>query len=267
MIKEKEVYVKIGSWNNSHYKKLGYENVNNGNLVKVKIEDLTVGSHTLITAICDICGSEKQLEFKAYIRNKNRNNIYNCEKCQYTLMRNNLNIKYGVDNVSYLPDVKEKIKKESKFNAKDRLKKAKQTNLERYGVENVFQNEVIIKENVKKTRKTMIKKGRWVDDKYLSPWQKYKKDVINLTHKVKKILFENWDGYDYYDNEYIKNNFNLNCHSSNYPTVDHKISIKYGFDNNIPTTDIANINNLCITKKCINTSKYIKTENEYFKSN
>ena len=263
MIKEKEVNVKIGSWNNSHYKKLGYENVKNGNLVKVKIEDLTLGSHTIITAICDICGTEKQIEYKTYCRNIKRNNIYNCDKCQYDLMKINLNEKYGVENVSHLPDVKNKIRKENISNAKDRLKKAKQTNLKKYGVENVFQNQDIIKNNVRKVRKTMVEKGRWVDEKFLTPWQKYKKDVMKLTHKFRKILFENWNGYDYYDNEYIKNNLNLNCYCSNYPTIDHKISIKYGFDNNIPTEYIANINNLCITKKCINTSKHIKTEIEY----
>lgn len=27
MIKEKQVYVKIGTWNHAHYKKLGYDNV------------------------------------------------------------------------------------------------------------------------------------------------------------------------------------------------------------------------------------------------
>ena len=83
------------------------------------------------------------------------------------------------------------------------------------------------------------------------------------TNKNKKHLFEKWNGFDYYDNEYIKNNFKYEPRSSNYPTIDHKTSIRYGYDNNINITNISSINNLCITKKKINSSKYTKTEQEY----
>lgn len=263
MIKEKEVYVKIGSWNHSHYKKLGYDNVKKGNLVLVRVEDLTLSSHTKITAICEICGVEKQLMYKSYILNKENNNLYNCHKCCYDLMKNSLKIKYGVENVSFIPDVKNKIRIKNIENSEERFIKRTKTNLERYGVENVFQNDKIIEECVIKSRNTRILKGIWIDDKFLSPWIKYKKDVMRLTYRNKKILFENWDGYDYYDNEYIKDNYNLHYYDPNYPTIDHKISIKYGFDNNISIEEISNINNLCITKKRINTSKYTKCENNF----
>jgi hypothetical protein len=86
---------------------------------------------------------------------------------------------------------------------------------------------------------------------------------MNLTHKNKKIIYANWNGFDYYDGEYIKNNFKYDSRSSNYPTVDHKISIRYGYDNNISAEEISDLDNLCITKKKINTSKYIKTEYEF----
>jgi hypothetical protein len=46
---------------------------------------------------------------------------------------------------------------------------------------------------------------------------------------IKKDLLENWDGYDYYDGEYIKDNFCLYSNDKNYPTMDHKISCYYGF--------------------------------------
>jgi len=71
-------------------------------------------------------------------------------------------------------------------------------------------------------------------------------------------LFENWDGYDYYDGEYIKNNFNLHGLDNNYPTIDHKISVSYGFKNNIEPEKIADISNLCITKKINNSKKSSK---------
>lgn len=82
-------------------------------------------------------------------------------------------------------------------------------------------------------------------------------------YKNKIELFENWNGYDFYDNEYIKNNFNLNHFSNNYPTIDHKISIKYGFKNKIPPEKLAELNNLCFTKQIINKKKSFKNYNEF----
>ena len=46
----------------------------------------------------------------------------------------------------------------------------------------------------------------------------------------KKQLFENWDGKDYYDGVYIKDNFILQSGSKEYPTIDHKTSVSYGIE-------------------------------------
>ena len=89
----------------------------------------------------------------------------------------------------------------------------------------------------------------------LDKYKKYRSIVNNLTRRVKKTLFEKWNGYDYYDNEYIKNNNNLNYNNKNYPTVDHKISIFDGFKQSILPEVIADINNLCITKRKLNIEK------------
>ena len=81
------------------------------------------------------------------------------------------------------------------------------------------------------------------------------------------MLFDIWDGYDYYDKEYIKNNLQLSYMNCNYPTVDHKVSVFYGFNNKIPAEDIAKIDNLCITKRIINSLKRTKTETEFLYRN
>lgn len=44
-----------------------------------------------------------------------------------------------------------------------------------------------------------------------------------------------------------------------YPTMDHKISIYYGFENKIDHYIIANIDNIVITKRSINSSKSTKS--------
>lgn len=94
----------------------------------------------------------------------------------------------------------------------------------------------------------------------------YRRRVKLLTNKVKMELLEEWNGYDYYDNEYIKENLNLHYNDRLYTTIDHKISVLNGFNNGLSPEFISNINNLCITKKYINSKKSNLNYNE-FKTN
>ena len=72
---------------------------------------------------------------------------------------------------------------------------------------------------------------------------------------------------DYYDGEYIGDNFTYKHTDSEYPTLDHKTSILHGFKNKIPAKEIAGINNICMTKKGNNSSKGHLTEEDYQSSN
>ena len=74
---------------------------------------------------------------------------------------------------------------------------------------------------------------------------------------------KNWNGNDYYSGEDILENFNLNSNDKNYPTIDHKNSVRYGFDNNISAEEISKIDNLCITTRSNNSSKGEKIESEF----
>ena len=73
-------------------------------------------------------------------------------------------------------------------------------------------------------------------------------------------MFKNWDGYDYYDEEYIKGNFTLHWLDNNYPSIDHKISVLNGFINDVDVNIIGGIQNLCITKRVLNSRKNHKNE-------
>lgn len=86
----------------------------------------------------------------------------------------------------------------------------------------------------------------------------YRRRVDKLTRDIKSILIEKWDGIDYYDGEYILDNFNLKYTHGDYPTVDHKVSVYHGFKNNLPPEEIARFENLCFTKRRINSTKYNK---------
>ena len=156
-----------------------------------------------------------------------------------------LNInKFGVDNVSKLDNIKEQ---------------KRQTFQKNYGLDNVFCSNKLKGEY-------MFKKygyNPFIPDELKSDFEKYKNEVWRITFRLKKKLINEWDGFDYYDNEYIKENYKLNYNDNKYPTIDHKISIYYGFNEKLDTSVISDIENLCITKKEINRLKNIKNENEF----
>jgi hypothetical protein len=97
-----------------------------------------------------------------------------------------------------------------------------------------------------------------------SEYKNYRRIVRNLTRRNKKELVEKWNGFDYYDNEYILGYLELNYNDDKYPTIDHKVSILEGFKNNISHKIIADIQNLCITKRILNTQKGFKNSMEFF---
>ena len=137
------------------------------------------------------------------------------------------------------------------------------TTIERYGVRNHMLNETVALKAGQNSLASKIKNGKAIDKSDSSKWMNYKSLVIKRTRRNKKKLFEKWDGTDYYDNEYIKDNLLVSHNNSNFPCVDHKISILQGFLNNIDIYEISDINNLCITKRKINSEKSSTTEVEF----
>lgn len=284
MIKEKTIKIKIHS-----PKYYNLVNIKSGDVIDLDIKNISKGSHIKITAICDICGNEKETAYKNYIKMTQKDSLYYCVKCRDIKTKNSNLEKYGVENVMQIEEVKEKmyetnlkkyghmcsaqsdeIKEKSKqtclkkygveyfFESDEMREKVKKTNLERYGVENVMQ----VSEIKKKNQETWYKNHGVGND---SEFIKYSKLVRKLTKRNIIELYDRWDGYDYYDDEYIKDNLKLYKHDPNYPNIDHKISIYYGYKNRIPAKELSYINNLCITKKKINSSKNRKSIEEFSK--
>ena len=111
----------------------------------------------------------------------------------------------------------------------------------------------------------MTTNGVWLDRESWDSFLDYYKIAQNYYRTIRDSFISEWDGYDYYDGEYIKDNFNLDFNHTDYPTIDHKVSIKMGFKLGIPPRDISNFDNLCITKKVLNSKKGYKTEEDYIK--
>jgi hypothetical protein len=292
MIKTKNLEIKIGNLNYNYYKNLGYTFNKVGDVIIIDIKHLTNGSKTIVDICCDYCGIDLKVPFKRYNLSTKNINKYSCtnkecsnqkiiEVCQYKYGVDNpfqsedvkrksketLLLKYGAEHPMYIEEIKDKIKKTNidKYGVSYYVKteeckdKIKIANIDKYGVSHHSKTE-LGKEMRKETR---IKRGLQIPDDKLSEFYKYRRKVDNLTNIVKKNILENWDGYDYYDNEYIKENFNFNKNDRLYPHFDHKISVIYGFKNNIDPSEISNIDNICITKQWINGLKGSQCENVF----
>lgn len=109
--------------------------------------------------------------------------------------------------------------------------------------------------NSTKMIKTKESLNIYIPIESVDDFKKYRKIVNRFTMKQKKTLFKYWDGNDFYDKKYIKDNLKLNSNNMSYPTIDHKISLHEGFIKNIPPYIIGGIDNLCITKRKINLLK------------
>jgi len=286
MILTKEIEITIVNTNIKFYKNLNY-NVKFKDIIKVPPEHLTRCSHMKILVKCDICGHEKEIKYRDYMNSYNKYNLYSCSsfcsKFKNKLTSNNRELfkktyndnnccikskenfiktcmdKYNVDNVSKLNWVKNKkentmLKKHDvKYYvlSKDFYNKSQITSMLNYGTPHPMMSDKMKKIKIQ----YYLKMGFNVLTK---DYDVYKRKVYRLTRKIRNKLIILWDGNDYYDNEYIKNNFDLPYHHKNYPTIDHKISIFEGFKNDISAEKISDISNLCFTKRYINSQKYIK---------
>lgn len=273
MILTKTVRMKMEGKNFNIFKNKGYI-FNWREIIDINVNDLSEGSNVKIIVSCDLCEKTSEIIYKSYIKNIKRGGYYSCQICSVEKRKNTCINKYGIDNPIKLDIFKEKIKN---------------TNLDRYGTEYTFQS-IIIKDKISKTmldkygsryynqsddyivkskeiilksKKTKIYKGIQLPDDILTKFNLYKKECRNITNKNKNELLKNWNGFDYYDNEYIKEYYNLHPNDKRYPTIDHKISVWYGFNNDISPIEICSIDNLCITKRGINSLKNKKNENEY----
>jgi len=107
MLKEKSLFVFINTNNLHHFISLNYD-VKVYDEIKVPVSHLMPGSHVIVTGVCDNCGKEKQMKYQTYYKYRTK---YLCRKCA-EINRKNTNIeKYGYENVSQSPGIKDKISK------------------------------------------------------------------------------------------------------------------------------------------------------------
>jgi len=129
MLKEKEVKIKIGSVNYKYfYEKYGpYKK---DDIIVVSVDDLMENSTVKVTAICEICGTEKIMKYQPYNNQIKKGSYYCCKDCKMIKTKETNRNKYGFD----YPMQREEV-----------IKKSKKSLLEKYNVENISQREDIRK--------------------------------------------------------------------------------------------------------------------------
>ena len=138
MLISKTVKMKWNSKNKSFYESKGYIYTKMKDEFDVRVEDLKAGSNVMIEVKCDYCNCVYKTKYYIWLKLKEKANNKDCchnPQCTGQKSKESLEQKYG-DNID-----------EFFYN---RTKKAKQTNLEKYGCENPFQNEEI-KNKIKET--------------------------------------------------------------------------------------------------------------------
>ena len=274
MIIDEFIKIKINPSNYKRYIRLGYIYNKMGEEIEIKVSDLSNGSHVKINVKCSLCNNIKSVVYSNYINHK-KHDGYTCFDCnnisknieriyKVTHARNiegvnekieKTNIeKYGVKSVLCLKEIRNLVKDiygVDNISKLDKIKEIKRLNSQnKYNTNTPLQDKNIIKI----IRDKHLKSGLWKEyDK--NDYKKYRYRVNYLTKKNKKQLFENWDGYDFYDKEYIKDYLSLNHIDKRYPTIDHKKSVYDGFKEKISVEEISSKNNLCITKRSLNSSK------------
>lgn len=167
MIISEKVKVKINSNNFNHFKKFGYD-IKCGQEIEVLIEQLSKGSHALIKVKCDICNKEKFIKYKDYLKSC-KYNYYSCsQKCAYGKNIKTCLEKYGVENVNQSEIVKNKII---------------ETCLKKYNVKYYLQTD----EKKEKTEKTNIEKYGFKSHNQSNIIKERKKEIILEKYGVENI--------------------------------------------------------------------------------
>ena len=203
--------------NSKYYKDLGY---GTDKYVEINVNDLSKGSKVLVIVKCDYCGFEKSLVYKDYYKNISSNRRYACSSKCAVLKSKETNLdKYGVDNPMKCEQFKNK---------------GKETNIERYGVEYSSQSN-FIKDKIRKTNlerygvDNPMKSAIFINKMKDVNLEKY--GVTCTLHsvggKVKTIKsnLENHGGHNTTSEIFRKNNFKISNNSNYIKYLNNSISL------------------------------------------
>jgi hypothetical protein len=81
MLLTNKLNTKIVPLNIKHLKNF-YPNIKLYDIIEIDINHLSKKSPIVIECMCEICGINNKIQYRAYLRNKKRYNYYSCKKCK-----------------------------------------------------------------------------------------------------------------------------------------------------------------------------------------
>ncbi len=213
MILSEKVELKVkGMKNIKYYNDLGYDTTSE--FIIVDIKDLYNGSSSFVNVKCDYCNTIKECRYFIYNKSLLTNNRYACSSiCSKKKARESNLLKYGVDNISKLDSIKDK---------------KKETCLKNWGVDCNFKSD-ITKEKKKET--------------YIKNWGVDNPSKSNIIKdKKKNTTLDNYGVINPFQSEQVKEKIketNLERYGVENPMMNDSIKelskkssfLKYGSDN------------------------------------
>ena len=266
MIISDKISIEIKRGNIGYFRD-NYKDIKIGDFIEVDIENISKGSNYIIEAKCHFCGEVSKIKYKLYNNRFDKHGNFACgRKCASKRNKRKLQDVYGVDNISQVPYVKDKIKKTnlerygseyyiSSIDCREKTKKklinkygvdnpqkseeiqkrTKKTNLERYGVEYILQNrDVIEKTNLEKYGYKVASKSDKVKNKIKETNQNkygHNSPIMDpeILKKSKDTLMENWGVDNPQKSEEIQKRTkktNLERYGVEYPSQSEEIKQK-----------------------------------------
>ena len=149
MLLTKEVEVKLCNNNIKYYHTNGYEG-KSGDVIIVKVEDLSHGSCVKVDVLCDYCKTEiLHIPYHEYKKKIDKTGTCACRACRFIKGRETNLKKYGVPCPFMVDEFKQKSKdtllkrygEDCYSKTKEYQDKIKTTNMSKYGVEYTGQRE------------------------------------------------------------------------------------------------------------------------------
>ena len=215
-------------------------NIKSYEVIEIPVLYLSEQSHIKVDVICDICNIQKSIPYKSYIKSIKNGGYYACsQKCSKTKSINTNIKKYGFENPSKSEVIKNKIKK---------------TFQEKYGVDNISQLPNIIEKIKIGVYKSYIENIDSIKEKQkLTNIKRYGVQDVNkekwFKEKIKELNFEKYGVTNASKLPSVKDkikqtcNYKYNCNSPfEYEEIKDKIKEtnlrKYGFEYISQNTDI-----------------------------
>lgn len=154
MIITTQISIRMNGKNRKHFESLGYE-YQDRQIILIPVSHLPRNSHSKIKCRCDICVSEKEVQYVNYMNNYENRGYYCCSiKCSRKKYKETCFEKYNVVNTFQVSEIKSKSRETKKLKYGDEnftnFEKVKKTKLIRYNDPNYNNIDKIKETNLKK---------------------------------------------------------------------------------------------------------------------